>query len=63
MKFREDIKTLCISVETFVDCLANVSPPWTAYLAFMSVRLIALDKQPGLYPVGVGETWRVQYTV
>ena len=24
----------------------------------MSGRLIALDKQPGMHPVGVGETWR-----
>ena len=33
-------------------------PMWAAYLAFMSGRLIALDKQPGVRPVGVGETWR-----
>ena len=38
--------------------LANGIPPWMAYRAFMSGRLIALDKQPGLHPVGVGETWR-----
>ena len=28
------------------------------YQALMSGRLIALDKQPGIRPVGVGETWR-----
>ena len=45
-------------METFVDWLANGSPPWAAYCAFMSGRLIALDKQPGIWPVGVGETLR-----
>ena len=45
-------------MENFVDWLANGSPPWAAYRAFMSGRLIALDKQPGVRPVGVGETWR-----
>ena len=28
------------------------------YHAFMSGRLIALEKQPGVHPVGVEETWR-----
>ena len=32
--------------------------PWAAYWALMSGRMIALDKQPGIRPVGVGETWR-----
>ena len=43
---------------TFVDWLANGSPPWAAYCALMSGRLITLEKQPGILPVGVGETWR-----
>ena len=33
-------------------------PPWAAYQAMMSVRLIALEKQPGVRLLGVGETWR-----
>ena len=43
-------------METFVDWLANGRPPWAAYRAFISGRLIALDKQASLRPVGVGET-------
>ena len=50
------IEKLGISVEAFVDWLANKSPPWSSYKAFMSVLLIALYKQPGVRPVGVGET-------
>ena len=38
--------------------LANGSPPWAAYLVFMLDLLIALDKHPGVRPVGVGETCR-----
>ena len=41
-----------------MDWLANGSPPWAAYRAFMSGRLIVLDKQPGVRLVGVGETRR-----
>ena len=43
------------------DCfewLGNGRPPWAAYRALMSGRLIALDKRPWIRPVGVGETWR-----
>ena len=47
-----------ISVEMFVDWLANKNPPWEACCAFMSCRLITLDKQPGVSPGGVGENWR-----
>ena len=45
-------------VQNFVDHLANKSPPWAAYRAFMYGRPILLDKHPGVCPVGVGESWR-----
>ena len=58
LKFREDIKILCTSVETFSDWLANGIPPWAAYHEFMSGCLIALKKQPRVHPVRVGEALR-----
>ena len=40
------------------EWLSNGRPPWVAYRAMMSGRLIALDKSPGIRPVRIGETWR-----
>ena len=57
-KFRDDRKKLCISVELFLDWWANQNSPWAAYWEFTSGRLIVSDKQPGVHPVGVRETWR-----
>ena len=54
MKFGEDSTKLLTTVETFVGWLANGSPTLAAYRAFMSGHLIALEKQPGVRPVGVG---------
>ena len=34
----------------------NSSPPWSAYCALMVCGLVALDKRPGVRPVGIGET-------
>ena len=49
---------LRLIVGDFTECLSNGRPPWAAYRAMMSIRLIILDKQPGIRSVGVGESWR-----
>jgi hypothetical protein len=38
--------------------LNNESPPWAAYRALMSRRLVALDKQPGVWPVAISKIWQ-----
>ena len=58
LKFGEDSTRPRSSVEIVFDRLANGIPPWVAYCEFMCSRLIALDKHPGVRPVGVVETWR-----
>ena len=42
MKFGEYSTILRTSVEIFLDWLANGIPPWAAYCAFMSGRLIVI---------------------
>eukprot|EP00957_Ditylum_brightwellii_P100489 7660363-Ditylum_brightwellii.AAC.1 len=43
------------SVAAVACWLANTLPAWAAYRAIVTGRLIALDKCPGVCPVGVGE--------
>jgi len=42
----------------WTEWLANDSPSWAAHRAMMACHLIAIDKQPGVHPVGVGEVYR-----
>ena len=58
MRFGKESGELRDAVASFTRWLANDSPPWAAYRAFMSSRLIALDKCPGVRPVGIGDIWR-----
>ena len=46
---------LRLIVGDFVEWLGNGRPPWAVYRALTSGRLIALEKQPGIRPVGVGK--------
>ena len=58
LKFGKVSAELREAVASFSMWLANDFPPWAAYRAFMSGRLVALDKCPGVRPIGIGETWR-----
>ena len=42
----------------FASWLANDFPPWAAYRALMWCREIALDKMPGVRPIGIGDIFR-----
>ena len=58
INFVDHSRKLSISVESFVDWMANKNPPWDGYRACMYGHLIALYNIPVVRPVGVGETFR-----
>ena len=49
---------LRVVVDNMDYWMANSPPPWAAYCALMACCLVALDKRPGVRPVGIGETIR-----
>ena len=51
-------KNLIISVKTIVYWLDSQNPPWAEYQAFMSCRLITLDKKKGILLVVFGKNWK-----
>ena len=40
------------------ELLAGSTMPYAAYRAMMATRLVALDKEPGTRPIGIGEIFR-----
>ena len=58
LRFGAASAEMSLIVGDFVEWLGNGWPPWAAYWALMNGQLIALDKQPGIRPFGVGGTWR-----
>ena len=55
LSFGCTLEELRVIVARLADWIANSSPPWSAYRALMACRLVALDKRPGVRPVGIGE--------
>ena len=53
LQFGEYRKRLCTSVEIFIDWIANQILTWASYRTFISGRLIALNKWPGVCKVGL----------
>ena len=58
LRFGPQSEDLRSEMAAWVNWLANTHPPWAAYRAMMANRLVALDKQPGTRPVGIGEIYR-----
>ena len=54
LRFRAAIGELGMIIRDFVEWLVNGRPPWATYRELMGGWLIALDKQPGIRPVGSG---------
>jgi len=42
-------------ISAWAEWMGNTFPPFAAYRALLTRRLVALDKQPGVRPVGIGE--------
>ena len=51
--FRCVSKEFRVVVANLADWVANSSPPGAAYLALMACCLVALNKRPGVCPVGI----------
>ena len=58
LRYGPESDSLREEMAAWAEWLGNESPPWAAYRALMACRLVALDKEPGTRPVGIGEIFR-----
>jgi len=58
LRYKTVSKFLRASVASFTEWLSTGNGPWVAIRALMSDRLIALDNDPGVRPIGIGQIWR-----
>ena len=58
LRFGSESEQLRLEMSAWASWLANSNPPYASYRALMACRLVALDKQPGVRPVGIGEVYR-----
>jgi hypothetical protein len=49
---------LQVVIPQFSQWLSNDNPPFAAFRAALANRLIAMNKFPGVRPVGIGDVWR-----
>ncbi len=57
LRYGVQSKRLWEVMATWVDWLSNGSPPYAAYRAVNTVCTVALNKTPGVRPLGIKEVW------
>eukprot|EP00978_Attheya_sp_CCMP212_P005533 scaffold12431_cov57-Attheya_sp.AAC.8 len=58
LRFGTSSQRLRNAVADLADWMANETPPWAATRAMLACRLLALNKWPGIRPIGIGEVWQ-----
>jgi hypothetical protein len=58
LRYGNESSALQEELAEWASSLANQHPPWAAYRALMACQPVALDKEPGMRPVGIGEIFR-----
>jgi hypothetical protein len=58
LRFGAESEALRDALAGICEMMANGNPSWAAFRALMACRLVALDKCPGVRPVGIGEIYR-----